>query len=383
MNARRGKQTFAVRLAGILLGLGVVVSSFQVQGEDNAIRDLQRFEQATVELFRRASPSVVYITSVGIRRDYFTFSMRQFERGTGSGFVWDRNGHIVTNYHVIEGANAARVTLSDQTTWDAKLVGIAPEKDLAVLQVDAPREKLFPLEVSKETELEVGQYVIAIGNPFGLDHTLTTGVVSALGREIDSRGQIPIRDVIQTDAAINPGNSGGPLIDSRGELVGVNTAIFSPSGAYAGIGFAIPAATVRWVVADLIKHGRIMRPGLGVDIASGQVAHRLKIVGALILNVHPGGAAERAGLRPTRRTPHGELILGDIITAVGEEKVRTSHDLVLALEPYRNGEKVRLKVRRGRKELEIVVRLTQNPRQATAETGGPDTTTAPTTTRRP
>ncbi len=324
----------------------------------DVLTDLRRFESATVELFRRASPSVVFITSMAYRRDAFTFSVRRIERGSGSGLIWDRQGHIVTNYHVIEGASAARVTLSDQSTWDAELVGVAPEKDLAVLRVVAPAEKLIPIPVSEQEELQVGQYVIAIGNPFGLDHTLTTGVISALGREIDSRAQVPIRDVIQTDAAINPGNSGGPLLDSRGELVGVNTAIFSPSGAYAGIGFAIPAATVRWVVGDLIKYGRVKRLSLGVDIASGQIARRLAIDGALILNVHPGGAAARAGLRPTQRTPRGEILLGDIIVAVNDEPVGSAHDLLLALEPHREGEKILLAIRRGEERLQIEVRLT-------------------------
>ncbi len=325
-----------------------------------ALDDLRSIERATVDLFDRAAPSVVYITSMALRRDGFSLSLRQIERGSGSGFIWDRSGHIVTNFHVIEGASAARVTLADQSTFEAELVGVAPEKDLAVLRVNAPGEKLTPLPLSSAEELQVGQFVMAIGNPFGLDHTLTTGVISALGREIDSRARIPIRDVIQTDAAINPGNSGGPLLDSRGELVGVNTAIFSPSGAYAGIGFAIPAATVRWVVDDLIVHGRIMRPSLGIDIATGEMARRLRIDGALILNVHPGGAAERAGLRPTRRTPSGAVILGDVITAVGDDEVHSGHDLVLALEPHRNGEEVVFRVRRGREVLEIKVRLGSN-----------------------
>ncbi len=352
---------------GLIGGFALRGGDSPARAERDTIRDLQRVEQATVELFRRAAPSVVYITSVSLRRDFFTFSTRRVERGSGSGFVLDLDGHVVTNYHVIEGASSARVTLADQSTWDAKLVGAAPEKDLAVLKIDAPRENLHPLEISRNEELEVGQFVMAIGNPFGLDHTLTTGVVSALGREIDSRTRIPIRNVIQTDAAINPGNSGGPLLDSRGELVGVNTAIFSPSGAYAGIGFAIPAETVRWVVDDLIKHGRIQRPGLGIDIASGHMARRLGVKGALILNVHPGGAAERAGLRPTRRTRSGKLILGDIIIAVGAEKVRSSHDLVLALEPYRDGERATLHVWRDGKEVEIVVRLMQNESSAGRE----------------
>ena len=344
-----------VALASFAAGLWLREAGTPAHADREALADLRRFESATVELFRNAAPSVVYITSVAYRRDAFTFSMRRVERGSGSGFIWDRSGHVVTNFHVIEGANAARVTLSDQSTWDAELVGVAPEKDLAVLRVKAPPEKLLPITVSEEEELQVGQYVIAIGNPFGLDHTLTTGVISALGREIDSRTQVPIRDVIQTDAAINPGNSGGPLIDSRGELVGVNTAIFSPSGAYAGIGFAIPAATVRWVVGDLVRYGRVKRVSLGVDIATGEIARRLGIDGALILNVHPGGAAERGGLRPTRRTPRGEIILGDIVVAVVGERVRSAHDLVLALEPHRDGEEITLTVQRGGERVQITV----------------------------
>lgn len=355
MASARKVRAALLLFAGMSVGFWWRGVGTEAQADRDVLVDLRRFERATVELFERTAPSVVYITSVAYRRDMFTFSMRRIERGSGSGFIWDRQGHVVTNFHVIEGANAARVTLSDQSTWDAELVGVAPEKDLALLRVKAPKEKLLPIAVSEAEELSVGQYVIAIGNPFGLDHTLTTGVISALGREIDSRTQIPIRDVIQTDAAINPGNSGGPLIDSRGELVGVNTAIFSPSGAYAGIGFAIPAATVRWVIGDLIKYGRVRRASLGVDIATGEMARRLGIVGALILNVHSGGPAERAGLRPTRRTPRGEIVLGDVVVAVGSEPVRSAHDLVLALEPHREGEDLTLTVLRDGEH--VVVRV--------------------------
>jgi len=351
-----------VAMASFAAGVWLHHPGAPALADREALVDLQRFESATVELFRGAAPAVVYITTAALRRDAFTFSIRRIPRGSGSGFLWDDRGHVVTNYHVIEGANAARVTLADQTTWDAKLIGVAPEKDLAVLRIKAPADKLLPIPVSDEEELQVGQYVIAIGNPFGLDHTLTTGVISALGREIDSRAQVPIRDVIQTDAAINPGNSGGPLLDSRGELVGVNTAIFSPSGAYAGIGFAIPAATVRWVVGDLIKYGRVKRVSLGVDIASGQIARRLGVDGALILNVHPGGAADRAGLRPTQRTAGGEVVLGDVIVAVGGESVRSAHDLLLALEPHREGVELPLTIRRGDERVEIVVRLVPDER---------------------
>jgi len=222
--------------------------------------NLAEDEQATIELFRKAAPSVVHITTLAERVEPFSLNLFRIPRGTGSGIVWDEQGHIVTNYHVIMGADAAVVTLADNSTWSAKLVGAAPHKDLAVLHIKAPADRLAPIIVGTSHDLEVGQKVFAIGNPFGLDHTLTTGVISALGREIESVSGTPITNVIQTDAAINPGNSGGPLLDSAGRLIGVNTQIVSPSGAFAGIGFAIPIDTVNWVVAELIARGTVRRP---------------------------------------------------------------------------------------------------------------------------
>ncbi|MCL4839889.1 MAG: trypsin-like peptidase domain-containing protein [Thermoanaerobaculia bacterium] len=319
--------------------------------------DLAADEQATIELFRASSPSVVYITSLAVRRDLFRLNVMEIPRGAGSGFLWDEAGHVITNYHVIQRADAAQVTLADRSVWDARLVGAAPEKDLAVLRIEAPRAGLRPLPVGSSADLAVGQKVFAIGNPFGLDQTLTTGVISALGREIDSVGGVPIRDVIQTDAAINPGNSGGPLLDSAGRLVGVNTAIYSPSGAYAGIGFAIPVDTVRWVVPDLLAHGRVRRPALGVQLAAADVVRGWRLEGALVVDVVPGSGAERAGLRPTRRDRRGRLELGDLIVAVDGEPVASSADLLLALERRRPGETVTVTVARdgARRDLAVVL----------------------------
>lgn len=320
-------------------------------------------ERATVDLFQHAAPSVVFITSLELRRNAFRFDVTQIPRGTGSGFVWDTQGHIVTNFHVIQGADAARVTLADQSSWEARLVGAAPEKDLAVLKIDAPAAQLHALPMGAASELMVGQQVFAIGNPFGLDHTLTTGVISALGREIGSVADVPIRDVIQTDAAINPGNSGGPLLDSSGRLIGVNTAIYSPSGAYAGVGFAIPVDTVQWVVPDLIQHGRVMRPTLGIQLASAQITRQLGIRGALILEV--SGRAARAGLQPTRRDERGRLILGDVITAVDGEDVKSSGDVLLLLEQRDVGDSVTLTVSRRGKTRDVKIAL-QPPNRAPA-----------------
>jgi S1-C subfamily serine protease len=314
-------------------------------------------EQSTIELFRSASPAVVFITSIALRRDVWTLNPIEIPAGSGSGFVWDKQGHIVTNFHVIQNANVAEVTLADHTTWKATLVGAAPDKDLAVLRIEAPASDLHPIPVGGSTDLMVGQSVYAIGNPFGLDQSLTTGVISALGREIESRTQIPIRDVIQTDAAINPGNSGGPLLDSGGRLIGVNTAIASPSGASAGVGFAIPVDTVHWVVPHLIEHGKLVRPALGVHIASNQVAESLGVEGALVLDVVGGSGAEAAGIRPSRRAASGRVVLGDVIVAVGGEAVKSASDLSYALERHRVGEKVQVTVLRDQRRVELQITL--------------------------
>ena len=315
--------------------------------------DLTGEEAATIELFERVSPSVVFITSLTtVRRSRFSLDTLQVPRGTGSGFVWDEYGHVVTNAHVLEGAQAAQVTLADRSTWDAELVGAASEKDLAVLRIQAPPERLPPVVIGSSSDLRVGQGVYAIGNPFGLDQTLTSGLISALGREIESPSRVPIRDVIQTDAAINPGNSGGPLLDSSGRLIGVNAAIYSPSGASAGIGFAIPIDTVNWVVPELINYGRLQRPSLGVALATlrGEA-------GVLVIRVFRGSGAEAAGVRPTERDRFGRTVLGDLIVAVDGEPVGTPEDIVLLLEKRRPGDRVVLSVVRGRETLDLRVRL--------------------------
>ena len=240
------------------------------------IKIISTAEEATIHLFEVSAPSVVFITTTATQQDYWSRNVYEIPSGSGSGFIWDEEGHIVTNYHVIKDAYKAKVTLSDQTTWDAEITGVEPRKDLAVLKIKTT-SPLKALPIGTSHDLKVGQTVFAIGNPFGLDQTLTTGIISALGREIESVARVPIRDVIQTDAAINPGNSGGPLLDISGRLIGVNTAIISPSGAYAGIGFSVPVDVVRWVVPDLIQYGEVKRPILGIDLANQQLIDRMNL----------------------------------------------------------------------------------------------------------
>ena len=308
--------------------------------------DLNEAEKALIKRFEVAAPSVVFITTSQVKRDYWTRNVYEIPSGTGSGFFWDEQGHVITNYHVVKGASRAEVTLNDHTSYDATLVGAAPEKDLAVLKIDAPKKLLRPLPVAKSSNLLVGQSVLAIGNPFGLDQTLTTGIISALGREINSDAGIPIRDVIQTDAAINPGNSGGPLLNSSGQLIGVNTAIYSPSGAYAGIGFSIPADVVSWVVPELINYGKIQRPTLGVELANSSVTERLGLKGALVIDVIEGSGAAKAGIQPTYRDQYGRIQLGDVITAINDDTIEGSSDLILTLEKYKAGETVDVQIMR-------------------------------------
>jgi S1-C subfamily serine protease len=314
-------------------------------------------ERSVTSLFEESSPSVVYVTSLAVRRDLFSLNVMEIPRGTGSGFVWDNYGHVVTNFHVIQDGDAFEVTLADRSSWPATPIGRAPEKDLAVLRVDAPPELLKPITVGSSSDLKVGQTVLAIGNPFGFDQTLTTGVISALGREIESLARVPISDVIQTDAAINPGNSGGPLLDSAGRLIGVNTAIYSPSGSYAGIGFAIPVDTVNWVVPDLIAFGQIRRPSLGVQLASDSINRRLGVKGVLVLGVAPHSGAEEAGIRPSRRDRRGRVVLGDIITAIDAEPVRSTDELRLRLEKRRPGDVVTVTVYRNGDTEDLKIRL--------------------------
>jgi S1-C subfamily serine protease len=318
-------------------------------------------EKSTVALFRQASPSVVHITAIAVQRDLFTLNLYQIPEGTGSGFIWDNSGNIITNFHVIQNADAAQVTLGDQTTWKARRVGIAPDKDLAVLHIDAPANRLQPIPVGTSKDLMVGQSVFAIGNPFGLDQSLTTGVISALGREIESVTRRPIQGVIQTDAAINPGNSGGPLLDSAGRLIGVNTAIYSPTGASAGIGFAIPVDTVNRIVPELIRYGKVIRPGIGIQIAEDQIADRLGVKGVLVVDVVPGSAAAKAGIQPTRREGSGRVHLGDVITAIDGKKVESANELFILLENYKVGDIVNVVLLREGKPFQTKVALEAVP----------------------
>ena len=314
-------------------------------------------EKSTITLFRQASPSVVNITAIGVERDLFTLNLYQIPQGTGSGFVWDTNGDIITNFHVIQQADAAQVTLADQSNWKARIVGVAPDKDIAVLRIDAPANQLRPIPIGTSKDLQVGQSVFAIGNPFGLDQTLTTGVISALNREIESVTRRPIQGVIQSDAAINPGNSGGPLLDSAGRLIGVNTAIYSPSGTSAGIGFAIPVDIVNRIVPELIRSGKVTRPGLGIQIADEQIAERLGVTGVLVVDVTRGGAAAKAGIQPTQRDSEGRLRLGDVITAIDGKKIESSNDLYLILEKYKVGDAVTVTMLRNGKSVQARLTL--------------------------
>jgi S1-C subfamily serine protease len=306
--------------------------------------DLAEDEKATIALFKQTSKAVVHITTSEVGRDYFTLSEMELELGSGSGFLWDENGHVVTNFHVIENADRYKVTLADQSNWDAVEIGRAPDRDVAVLRINAPAGRLTPLLIGTSKDLEVGQKVFAIGNPFGLDQTLTTGIISGLGRQIKSRTGRVIDNVIQTDAAINPGNSGGPILDSRGRLIGMNTAIYSPSGASAGIGFAIPVDTLQRVVPDILRHGHVIRPSLEAQFFPDSLLKRMGITGVLIARVKRDGAAAKAGLRETRRNPGDDPQWGDLIVAVDGKPIETVEELLTALEKHSVGDQVKLTI---------------------------------------
>ena len=321
--------------------------------------NLMEIEKTTIGIFREASPSVVHITTTALERGWFSLDVLQIPQGSGSGFIWDQNGHIVTNFHVIQGADAARVLLADHSTpYKARFVGAYPDKDLAVLYIDAPKDQLRPIPIGTSADLQVGQTVFAIGNPFGLDHSLTKGVISALGREIQSATDRTIKDVIQTDAAINPGNSGGPLLDSAGRLIGVNTAIISPSGTFAGVGFAIPVDEVNRIVPQLIQQGKVIQPGLGIEVAPDRLTRNYGLEGVLIMRIQPGSPAEKAGLRATQYNNARFVRLGDIILSVNGQHVTTVRELLTALSRYGVGDTVKLTVLRDGSKMDVDVMLT-------------------------
>ena len=332
--------------------------------------ELAPSEQATIELFQMARNSVVHITTTRLARNKFDLNLFEMPQGAGTGFLWDEQGHVVTNYHVIDGARSAYIRLFDGSTYPARYVGDARDQDIAVLKIDAPGKKLQPIVIGSSSDLKVGQSVFAIGNPFGLDQTLTTGVISGLNRQIprgESAGSGTIKNVIQTDAAINPGNSGGPLLDSAGRLIGMNSAIYSTGGDFAGVGFAIQVDEINRVVPQLIRTGRVERIGLGITVLADEFVESRAAAGdrprrgVQIIEVNPGGAAAKAGLEPTRVTPQGSLDWGDRIVAIDGIPVESLQDLFRILEEKAASEEVVVTVIRDGKVLSVNVSLQRLP----------------------
>lgn len=315
-------------------------------------------EKNTIAVLQRTSASAVFVTQSRVVIDHFAGRALEVPAGSGSGFVWDQQGHVVTNFHVVGRAERLSVTLNDQRSFPARVVGVEPRKDIAVLRIDAPKDALKPVPLpDKSLRLEVGQKVIAIGNPFGLDHTVTTGIISALGREVEGAGGVTIREIIQTDAAINPGNSGGPLLDSSGRLIGMNTMIYSRSGAWAGIGFAVPVQTIQRIVPQLIEHGKVETVGLGIRIDPQQrLEQRAGLRGVVVIGALPGSSAEKAGLRGVRQTPTG-IAIGDVIVGLDGKRIDDYDDLYNALDGKKPGERARLRVLRGKGIAELEIEL--------------------------
>lgn len=347
------------------LGLGAVVLPLICA----QARAMTEEERNTISVYKKAAPGVVNITSTVLERDFF-FGLVPRE-GAGSGAVIDSKGYILTNNHVIKDARRIEVTLADGSKWPGRLVGTDPENDLAVIRIEAPADRLKPIPLGSSQELQVGQKVLAIGNPFGLGETLTTGIISSLGRSIRSETGSLMEDLIQTDAAINPGNSGGPLLDSEGKIIGINTAIFSPSGGSVGIGFAIPVDTAKRILPDLMEKGYVAHAWMGVSLfpLTPGLAKALDLPvgrGALVVEVTKGGPADKAGLRGgTKMVQLGNAMLpvgGDVITAMEGEAVNSSEELVRRIRRHKPGDQVRLRILREKKSLETTLTLGERPR---------------------
>jgi len=365
---------FLWRLAAVMTAAAIVIGLWRwlpvLNGGESRINatprtvvargNLAADEQSTIELFERSRASVVFISTRQQVQDLWTRNVFSVPRGSGSGFIWDDAGHVVTNFHVIQGASGATVRLADGRDYNAGLVGASPAHDIAVLRIGVGFKRPPPVPVGTSEDLRVGQKVFAIGNPFGLDWTLTTGIISALDRSLPSESGVSIEHLIQTDAAINPGNSGGPLLDSAGRLIGITTAIYSPSGASAGIGFAVPVDTVNRVVPQLIRQGRYIRPALGVEIDEGvnqRLTAMLQTEGVFVLSVAPNSAASQAGLRGAQIAEDGSFVAGDVIVGVDGKPVAGVGQLLGRLDDFKVGDTVRLEVLREDKKMQIAVTL--------------------------
>jgi len=313
---------------------------------------LSDFEKTTISIFNAAAPSVVYIFTENAVTGFF--GTRQIRQGAGSGFLWDKKGHVVTNFHVIEGARRIQVRLESGEAIDATDVGGSPDHDLAVIRLRRTLSNIQPIPVGTSGNLQVGQTVLAIGNPFGLSRTLTTGVISALNRRLPTATGREVVGVIQTDAAINPGNSGGPLIDSSGLLIGVNTAIISESGGSAGIGFAVPVDVVNEVVPQLIARGKFPRPGIGIVVLDDEIAASLGMVGVVIDRVMPNSEADQVGLEGI---DYRRRIVGDVIVGVEGKSVTNLNDFIRILQTFEIGDTVTLSVRRRDMVRKVVVTI--------------------------
>ena len=343
--------------AGRVMTSGAAEPNGQASGNSRLTAE----EQNTIEIVRRCRNSVVFVTNVQFVHDFFSSSEQEVPRGSGSGFVWDDQGHIVTNFHVIDEGDKFMVSFPNQKQVEAALVGRDPRRDIAVLKLKQQVSDLVPVVVGTSRDLQVGQKVVAIGNPFGFDHTVTTGIVSALGRSMLGAGDVTIRDMIQTDASINPGNSGGPLLNSSGELVGMNTMIASPSGASSGVGFALPVDLIRKIVPQIIQFGKVIRPDLGgVEFVRDEVAQRAGITGAVILEVAQASQAYQMGLRGLQRDAFGRLLVRDVVTGIDGSKIKSYDDLFNALDGYKIGDTVTLTVEREGKARTVKIELTGN-----------------------
>lgn len=363
-----GWAAISITLAGLMVLWYALPSIEAAFAPDNAPPrtvssrgDLAADEKTTIEIFEKARNSVVYISTAGLVRDFWTRNVYSVPRGTGSGFVWDDAGHIVTNFHVIRDAAEATVKLADGRSYRAALVGASRDHDIAVLKIGVGFKRPPPVPIGTSHDLMVGQKVFAIGNPFGLDWTLTSGIVSALDRSLSGDpGEPTVEHLIQTDAAINPGNSGGPLLDSAGRLIGINTAIYSPSGASAGIGFAVPVDTVMRVVPQLISKGRYIRPTLGIGVDESlneRITKILGVTGVVVLQVPPASAAARAGLVGAQLSRDGAVVPGDIITAIDGKEVGSVSDLLGKLDEKRIGDQVRVTLLRAGRQVTLNIKL--------------------------